>query len=269
MLWNCKNGAVPIGSTAMSYVSFGHGDQVLVLLPGLSDGLMTVNGKALLLAKPYQMFFEKYTVYMFSRKDDMPDGYSIKDMADDQAAALRQLGIQKASVLGVSQGGMIAQYLAVNHPDLVEKLVIAVSAPYANDLIRENISVWMDHAVHGRHKELMIDTAEKMYSEAYLKQYRKAYPVIGLVGRPKDYRRFIVNAKAILDFDIRSRLHEISCPALIIGGSEDRTVGIQASYEMHEQISSSELYVYQGLGHSAYEEAKDFNDRVFNFLESH
>ncbi|MBQ6489300.1 MAG: alpha/beta hydrolase [Solobacterium sp.] len=268
MLWNAKNGTVSLGSTSMSYVSFGHGDRVFVLLPGLSDGLMTVRGKALLLANPYQMFFEKYTVYMFSRKDDMPEGYSIEDMADDQASALRLLSIRKASVMGVSQGGMIAQSLAVRYPDLVEKLVIAVSAPYANDMIRENIRQWKVFAEEGNHKELMIDTAEKSYSDAYLKKYRKTYPVIGLVGKPKDYRRFIINSNAILNFDIRPRLNEIQCPVLIIGGSEDRTVGIQASYEMHEQIRDSELYVYPGLGHAAYEEAEDFNARVFRFLES-
>ena len=153
MLWNAKNGTVSIGSTSMSYVSFGHGERVFVLLPGLSDGLMTVKGKALLLAKPYQMFFEKYTVYMFSRKDDMPEGYSIREMADDQAEALRLLGIRKASIMGVSQGGMIAQYLAVNHPDLVEKLVIAVSSPYVNDMIRENIGRWLKYAEEGNQKE--------------------------------------------------------------------------------------------------------------------
>ena len=52
-------------------------------------------------------------------------------MADDQAAAMQILGIDKASVLGVSQGGMIAQYLAIDHPGMVEKLILAVTAPYA------------------------------------------------------------------------------------------------------------------------------------------
>ena len=99
MLWNAKNGCVNIGDTDMYYVSFGHGSQALVLLPGLSDGLVTVKGKALLLAKPYSIFFKNYTVYMFSRKNKMPEGYSIRDMAADQARAFINLGITKASVL--------------------------------------------------------------------------------------------------------------------------------------------------------------------------
>ena len=51
---NTKNGQVSLGETEMSYVSFGHGEKVLAVLPGLSDGLATVRGKALLLAGPYR-----------------------------------------------------------------------------------------------------------------------------------------------------------------------------------------------------------------------
>ncbi len=58
MLWNAKNGSVAIGDTEMNYVSFGYGEKALVLLPGLSDGLGTVKGKALLLAKPYELFLK-------------------------------------------------------------------------------------------------------------------------------------------------------------------------------------------------------------------
>ena len=266
MIWNAKNGTVPIGNTEMSYVSFGYGKRVLVLLPGLSDGLMTVKGKALLLAAPYKLFFRDYTVYMFSRKEELPDSYSIREMADDQALALRRLGIEKASILGVSEGGMIAQNLAINHADLVEKLIIAVSAPNANDLLRSVVSLWLELAKQKDHKQLMIDTAEKSYSEQYLKKYRCAYPVIGWVGKPKNYHRFLVNIDAILGFDCLDELEKITCPTLIIGGAEDKIVGSEASYIMHEKIRGSSLYMYEGLGHAAYEEAKDFYKRVYEFL---
>ena len=146
MGWNAKNGSVPIGGTNMSYASFGHGERTMVILPGLSDGLATVKGKALLLARPYQVFFDDFTVYMFSRKDDMPEGYTIRDMAEDQARVLKTLGIDKACVLGVSQGGMIAQYLAIDHPELVEKLVIAVSASRPHQISAERMRKWLEFA---------------------------------------------------------------------------------------------------------------------------
>ena len=52
----------------------------------------------------------------------------------------------------------------------------------------------------------------------------------------------------------------------IVASNDDKTVGIKASYEKKERIAGSALYVYPGLGHAAYEEAKDFNQRVFDFL---
>ena len=210
MLWNAKNGEVSLGDTRMRYVSFGYGDQRLVILPGLSDGLTTVKGKALLLAGPYAPFFDRFTVYMFSRKDEMPDGYTIRDMAHDQARAIKTLELGKASVMGVSQGGMIAhQYLAIDHPETVDKLVLAVTAPRANDRIRDNVSGWIGLAEQGDHKSLMIDTAEKSYSAKYLKKYRKLYPIIGMIGRPSNYDRFLINARAILGFDASDDLNRI------------------------------------------------------------
>ena len=266
MLWNAKNGCVKIDDTDMHYVSFGHGSKNLIVMPGLSDGLLTVKGKALLLASSYMKYFNDYTVYMFSRKNDMPEGYSIRDMAADQAKALRELGITKTSVMGVSQGGMIAQFLAIDYPELVEKLIITVSAPRVNEMIHENVSSWIEMAKKGDHKSLMIDVAEKGYSEKYLKIYRKAYPIMGYIGKPRNYDRFFVNANAILGFDAFEELDKIVCPTYIIAGDKDKTVGIEASYEMHEKIKDSELYVFEGLGHAAYEEAKDFYSRVYDFL---
>lgn len=266
MIWNAKNGLVPLGGTEMSYVSFGSGSRALILLPGLSDGLTTVRGKALLLASPYRLFFKEFTVYMFSRKDALPDGYSIVEMADDQAEAMRKLGIAKASVLGVSEGGMIAQQLAVSHADLIDRLVIAVSAPCVNSTVSSVLDKWTEYAKRSDHRQLMIDTAEKSYSQKYLKIYRRLYPLIGMIGKPKSYQRFLANVNAILHFNCLDGLDKISCPTLIIGGGEDKIVGCAASYEMHGRIEGSKIYMYEKLGHAAYEEAADFNRRVYDFL---
>lgn len=268
MLWNAKNGELALDGTKMSYVSFGRGKRTLILLPGLSDGLATVKGKALLLAKPYELFFEDYTVYMFSRKDVLPAHSSIRSMAEDQARAMEHLGIGKACVMGVSQGGMIAQYLAIDYPQRVEKLVLAVTAPCLNDTAEGCLRRWIAFAQQGRHRELMTDTAENSYSPAYLEKVRKLYPFLGLIGKPAGYDRFLSNAHAILGFDAVGELDRIRCPVLILGAEEDRIVGVQASFALKEHIADSELYIYQGLGHAAYEEAPDFNRRVFRFLES-
>lgn len=267
MLWDARGGNVSVGGASMPYVRFGHGEKQLVILPGLSDGLATVEGKALLLAPPYRAFFDKFTVYLFSRRSQLPQGHTIRDMAEDQVAAMRELGMDRASVMGVSQGGMIAQWIAIDHPELVERLVLAVSAARISDMTRTCVEGWVELARSGDHKGLMIDTAEKSYSPAYVRKYRLTYPVLGFVGKPKTYDRFFANANAILGFDALDELCRISCPTLILAGEDDRIVGVRASEEMHERIAGSELFVYPGLGHAAYEEAPDFNDRVFQFLQ--
>lgn len=82
----------------------------------------------------------------------MPEGYTIQEMANDQAMTMKAPGIVKASVLGVSQGGMVSQYLAIDYPEMVERLVLAVTAPYANDAIRNAVSSWIEMAKQKEHK---------------------------------------------------------------------------------------------------------------------
>ena len=260
-----KNGKVSIGDTEMYYVSFGNGKKNLTVLPGLSDGLATVKGKALLLASPYKRFSKEYTVYMFSRKNEMPKSYTIRQMAEDQAAVLKTLGIEKTAVLGVSQGGMVAQYLAIDHPETVEKLILAVTAPYANETAKGAVASWIEMAEKGDHAALMADTAERTYSKAYLDKNRKILSLAAGLTKPASYERFYRNAEAILSFDARKDLPKINCPTLIIGGNDDNTVGNEAPYELQRSIANSDIYIYEGLGHGIYEEAEDFYDRVYEF----
>ncbi len=262
-----KNGCVAVGDTDMYYVSFGKGNKTLIVLPGLSDGLSTVKGKALLLASPYKKFFEKYTVYMFSRKNTMPEGYTIRAMADDQALAMKKLGIASACVMGVSQGGMIAQYIAIDHPEIVEKLILVVTAPYANETVRDAVNAWIRMAEAGDHVSLMADTAERTYSRAYLDKHRRLFPLVARLTKPKDYERFLKNANAILAFDAREMLSKITAPTLIIAGAEDHIAGNGAACELKQNIGNSELCIYQGLGHGLFEEAGDFYDKVHGFCE--
>lgn len=260
------NGSVKIGGTEMYYAAFGKGEKKLVVLPGLSDGLATVKGKAMVLKGPYKKYLSDYTVYMFSRKNDMPEGYSIRDMAADQVTAMKTLGINRASVLGVSQGGMIAQCIAIYHPEAVEKLILAVTAPYCNETARVAVNTWIELAKKDDYTAFFIDSAERTYSQAYLDKNRKMFPFIAKLTKPSSYERFYRNAYAILDFDVRGELSRIKTPTLILSGDNDLTVGNDAPYELNRGIEGSSLYIYNGLGHSAFEEGKDFYDRVFEFL---
>lgn len=266
MFYHAQNKTVRVGNSDMDYIRFGSGSRTLVMLPGLGDGLSTVKGTAFAFAMAYRMYAKEYTVYVFSRKNHLPEGYSTRDMARDQAEAMKTLGISKAHLSGISQGGMIAQWLAIDYPDLVEKLVLAVTSSKQNEIIREAAGNWISLARQGNYQKLMTDTAERSYSENYLKKHRFLYPLLGKIGKPKSFDRFLIQAESCMRHDAYSELGKIKCPVLVIGGEEDRIVGKNASIEIAEQIKGSDLFLYQGLGHAAYEEAKDFHSRVLQFF---
>ncbi len=263
-----KNGCVNVGNTDMYYVAFGGGKKNLIVLPGLSDGLWTVKGKARLLAGSYKHFFKDYTVYMFSRKNELPEGYSIKDMADDQAVALKNLSIEKTMVMGVSEGGMVAQLLAADYPDLVEKLLLVVTAPYANDTIKKVVTKWIEMTTTSTHTNLMLDTADKVYTAQFNEKNKKYLSLVARFTKPTNYDRFLKNAYAILNFDARAELSKIKCPTYIMSGNCDKTVGNDAPYELNEGISGSKVMIFDGLGHGLFEEDKTFYDKVLYILNS-
>lgn len=268
MLLNAENGIVTIGGMDMDYISFGKGNKILIMLPGLGDGLATVKGTALFLAIAYRVYAKDYKVFVFSRKNRLEEGYSTRDMARDQAEAMKMLGIFKADIIGVSQGGMIAQYMAIDYPELVDKLVLAVTLSKQNEIIQKTVGSWMEMAKCGKYKDLIIDTAEKSYSERYLKKHRFLYPLLGKMGKPKDFTRFLIQANSCIHHNAHIELDKIKCPTLVVGSDCDKIVGSNSSREIAKRIKDSELFIYKGLGHAAYEEAKDFNVRILNFLNS-
>ena len=266
MIYNSKNNVIELDDTTVNYISFGTGERNLIIIPGLGDGLKTVKGLALPFSIMYKMFAKRFKVYVFSRKNDLEDDYNTIDMAKDIKNILDKINVDKTSVVGVSQGGMIAQYIAINYPELVEKLVLVVTLSKQNEIVNERVNKWIKYAENNNYKDLFIDTMENSYQDETLNKYRKIYPVLTRVGKPKDFNRFLIEAKACLTHNAYKKLSKIKCPTLIIGGGKDNIVGVEASREIHEKIKNSELFIYDDYGHGVYEEAKDFNKRVYDFL---
>ena len=90
-------------------------------------------------------------------------------------------------------------------------------------------------------------------------------PLLVRMIKPRDFERFAVLASAILGFDCYDRLHEIKCPVLVLGGAQDQITTGEASVEIAERLHC-EIHMYPEYGHAAYEEAKDFNRRVYDFF---
>ena len=268
MFYNAKNCNVMIGDTDMDYISFGNGDKNLIIIPGLGDSLKSVKGTAFTFSLMYRLFAKDFKVYVFSRKNRIEQGYSTRDMATDLATVIKQLGIRKASIMGISQGGMIAQYLAIDFPEVVEKLILAVTLCKQNETSKRVISNWILLANKNDFKGIFIDMAEKIYTQKRASVQRPFNPILSTFMKPKSLHNFIIQATACINHDRSALLHNIQCPVLIIGGDDDKVVGENSSNEMAQFIKGSQVKIYNGYGHSTYEEAKDFNHRVLQFLIS-
>ena len=266
MLYNAKNGTLETDGTEMDYIRFGIGKRTLVILPGLGDGLRTVKGTALPMAFMYRAFAKDFTVYAFSRKNELPQGYTTCDMARDQAEAMVQLGIQKADIFGVSMGGMIAQHLAIDYPEKVGKLILTVTSSRPNPILAESIDEWVSCAKRGDHTAFMDSNVRRIYSEDYYRKNKWLVPIMGKLTKPKSYERFYIQADACLRHDAYESLCHIKLPTLVIGGEQDHALGGDASREIAEKIPNAQPLMYEQWGHGLYEEAKDFNQTVLNYL---
>ena len=260
-----KNGRLGLSAGEMDYIRFGSGKRVLLMLPGVGDGLATVKGLAVPFALMYRALAKDFTVYVFSRRVHLPRHMTTRDMAEDVNEAMEKLGLAGAAVVGVSQGGMIAQWLAVDYPDKAAKLVLTVTLSRPNDTVREAVALWSDMARRGDYKGIMLDTAERSYTPRRVRRARLTYALMGNLGRPKSFERFLIQAESCLTHDAYDELGRIACPTLVIGGTEDKIVTGAASEEIAAKIPGSELYMYDGLSHGLYEEAPGFLQRVADF----
>ncbi len=265
-MFSTKNLKVDIGGAYMEAAAFGKGRKNLIILPGLGDGLTTVGGKALAMAFMYRCFTKDYRVFMMSRRKPLPENFDTKAMAADIKTAMDKLGIGRADFVGVSMGGMIAQHFAASYPERTGKCVFAVTAARSNDMISTNIEEWAEMARQGKGAKLMESNVRNMYSDEYYRKNRWLTPIMGKLTVPKNPERFLRMAKACAEHDAFAVLKDIKAPVLIIGGTDDRTVGAEASEEMAREISGAKIFMYRGYRHALYEEAPDFNKRVLDFL---
>ena len=265
MFYDAKEFKVKLSDGIMSCISFGKGSQTMVMIPGLR--ITEIDGSAAAVAWFYRLFAKEYKVYVFDKKDNITEGYTVHDLAEDLACAMWQLGISQAYVLGVSLGGMIAQDLTINHPDLVSKLVLAVTTSRVNDTVRDVVTNWINIVDEQGLGAVMKDYMAKGYSEQYLRKYKYLVPVAVKLQKYLDIDRFKKLASACLTCNSYDDLEKIQCPVLVLGGGKDAIVTGQASVDMAEKLGCG-YYIYKDLSHEAYSEAKDFNMRVYEFFQN-
>lgn len=255
-----------LSDPGVDYVTFGKGDKTLIIITGLSlQGLSDMSDLAI-----YTLFYryaKEYKVYIFDRRDHIEEGISIEDMADDLYHSLEVLHIDKASIIGISQGGMIAQQFAIKYPQKVTKLVLALTLSRNNAISRETVGGWIAMAEKGEMDQLNKDSMSKSFSSPVLK---KLYVMNRLFLRSvsKEKReRFIRLAQSILAFDCYSSLDRITCPTLVLGAKKDLVLGVDGARELANGIPNASYYEFDKLGHAAYIESRRFNKALLEFLQ--
>ena len=260
---------VSMGSFEMDYAQIGCGDKPLIVIPGLS--IKSVMKSAASLEGPYKIFKEKYTLYFFDRKKDAKPGYSLPEMADDQVSALKVLGIEKADIYGVSQGGMIAQYMAIRHPEVVNKLVLGSSTSRAELQQLKTIRNWARLA-RARETTTLVNTfIDDCFSEKFAARYRRALLALYKEISDEELDRFAIFADACDYVDTYDNLGEIKSPVLVLGAGKDLVTTTEASVKLAEKLKATgvpcEFQMYEDCGHAVFDELPDYKKRIFDFLE--
>ena len=254
-----------LSDQGVDYVTFGRGDKVLVIITGLSlQGLSDMSDLAI--CSLFYRYAKEYTVYIFDRKNHIKEGISIENMVDDLYHSLQELHIANASIIGMSQGGMIAQLFAIKYPQKVTSLVLALTFSRNNDISRETIGGWIEMAENGEMAKLNKDSMCKTFSSPMLK---KLYVINKLFLRTvsvEKQERFIRLAKSILEFDCHKSLDKITCPTLVLGAKKDLVLGVDGARELANGIPNASYYEFSKLGHAAYIESKQFNKMILEFL---
>ena len=254
-----------LSDPGVDYVTLGKGDKTLIIITGLS--LQRLGDMSNLTI--YSLFYryaKEYTVYIFDRKDHIEEGITIENMADDLYHSLEVLHIANASIIGISQGGMIAQLFAIKYPQKVKKLVLALTLSRNNAVSRETIGGWIEMTENNDMDQLNKDSMSKSFSSPVLK---KLYVInrLFLKSVSKEKRnRFVRLANSILEFDCHKSLDKITCPTLVLGAKNDLVLGVGGARELANSIPKASYYEFSKQGHAAFIESNQFNKMILEFL---
>ncbi len=251
----------------MGYCRFGFGKKTFVILPGLSVQSVLKAKEAV--EAGYAMMGGDFTVYLFDRKYDVKEGYTIYDMADDTATAMKELGLEDVYLFGASQGGMIAMAIAIKYPELVKKLVLGSTSSHVKPEQRAVIDHWIELAKDKDPKELYQNFGKEVYPEAVYEQYKEYFNDVAETVKERELEKFAILAEAIKGFDVTNEIEKIKCPVLVIGVFDDEVLDSDASMEIAEKLDNRTdcaLYMYNGYGHAAFDTAPDYRKRIYDFF---
>ena len=202
--------------------------------------------------------------------DAPPGPYDLLQMANDAVAVLDKERIPRAHVVGASMGGVIAQVIAVMHPERVRSLTLACTACQHHDWRRELLAEWANEVNEHGMTGLMDDAMRWMIGPRLQRRFGVFVNVLARVLVQTKPEAFVAQVDAILDAsdELRFALPQVKAPTLVVTGSQDTLTPLGDAEELAELITTSRLYVLRGAAHGLMAEAPNaFNDVVLTFLD--
>ncbi|MEO4045892.1 3-oxoadipate enol-lactonase [Pseudomonas sp. CAU 1711] len=193
--------------------------------------------------------------------------YSIEQLGRDVLALLDALDIAKASFCGLSMGGLIGQWLAINAAQRIERLVLCNTAARIGDE-----SVWnprIDTVLAGgtqAMRDLRDASILRWFTAGFAEaEPAKVEPIVGMLAQTSP-QGYAANCAAVRDADFRERLGAIRAPTLIVCGSGDPVTTPEHGRFMQQRIVGAELVEFHAAHLSNVQAGDAFARRVLDFL---
>ena len=194
-------------------------------------------------------------------------GWSIRRAAAEMAVFLEELGTGPAHVVGLSMGGVIAQQFALDHPQLIRKLVLVSTFAI---LRPQDFSGWAyfirrGAAILTRGMQAQAQVvARRVFPNSQDQALREMFLKTVACADPRAYRKAML---ALGLFDSRKRLKEIQVPTLVVTGANDSTVRPAYQTSLVEGIRGARQVMIQAAGHAvSVDQAEIFNQALLEFL---
>jgi pimeloyl-ACP methyl ester carboxylesterase len=250
----------------LPYVRMGNSSRKLVVFGGLDFEHRPPSGLNLRMTKSQFSYLARdFTVYIVSRKPGLPQGYSLREMGNDYAVMIEEEIGPPVDVMGLSTGGAIAQYFAVDHAELVRRLVLALTGYRLTEEAAALQKRVGELAQKGKWRAAYAAMMDGVYPKGFNRFFFKCLVwLFGAMGAPKDPSDGLVEIEAEDKHDARKRLSVIQAPTLVIGGAEDFFYPIAETATM---IPNARLILYEGFGHNViFSHRRRFNEDIWAFL---
>ncbi len=224
------------------YARIGKGKKNLLLLTGGPGNSIPMGMGFDMMIGSLTRFLSEYTIYMVSRKSDLPKGYTTRDMADDFAELIqKQFAGHVEVVIGMSYGGTIAQHFAADHADLCDHVVIAMATHQISEPGKLLDTRYAELLSQGKSREAAALIVQVLYRPGLIRWIMRG--VVWLLGgallgipSPTFRQDVLVEIQAELNHNATESLKRIKIPVLILIGGNDYYFEADSAKEMAAMI---------------------------------